>query len=109
MTIDSIVDYIDEPSLQSSAFVSYDRNSGNLSRSVDREVDKLYEQIARVPNGDERKALVRALEARLLNEAYMVPLFWGRLFVVQAKEVEGYMVVPSHFIGQDLSDAWINK
>ena len=109
MTIDSIVDYIDEPSLQFSAFVSYDRNSGNLSRSVDREVDKLYEQIARVPNGDERKALVRALEGRLLNEAYMVPLFWGRLFVVQAKEVEGYKVVPSHFIGQDLSDAWINK
>ena len=57
----------------------------------------------------ERRQLVRALEAHLMAQAYRVPLFWGKRYMVAATEMRGYNLDnPSTLIGQDLSDVWLD-
>ena len=53
--------------------------------------------------------LARAFEERLLTEAYTVPLFWARRIVPLAAELQGYVITPSYYLGQDLADLWLAR
>jgi peptide/nickel transport system substrate-binding protein len=109
VTIDGTVDYVDEPILQLQSYQSFDVNRNNRTRAIDRTVDDLYERQIRARDSVERRQLVRALEAHLMAQAYRVPLFWGKRYMVAATEMRGYNLDnPSTLIGQDLSDVWLD-
>ena len=107
MLIDALQDYIDEPSLQLSAFLSYDKNPTNIARAIDRKVDDLYAQQASSTDVVQRKRLVQELEAHLMDQAYTVPFYWVKRVIVLPTEVRNFHMNPSRLLGIDPSDIWL--
>lgn len=107
---DGVIDYVDEPTLQFQSMQSFDRNPNNRTRAIDRTADDLYERQMRATDPGERRAVVAALEAHLMDRAYRVPLFWGVRYMAAAAELRGYdLANPSNLIGQDLADVWLAR
>jgi peptide/nickel transport system substrate-binding protein len=98
----------DDATLALTKFLSHNKNPLNLSRANDAEIDKLYEQQVREGDVEKRKALIRALEKRLFEQAYQEPLLWWHRIVLTHKTVMGWKMSPSHNLGQDLSEVWLN-
>jgi len=99
----------DDATLALTKYLSRDKNPLNLSRANDREIDSLYEQQVREGDVEKRKALIRALEKRLFEQAYQQPLLWWHRIVPSHKVVMGWKMSPSHNLGADLSEVWLNQ
>lgn len=99
----------DDPTLALTKFLSADKNPLNLSRANDAEIDKLYEQQLREGDVEKRKALIRALEKRLFEQGYQEPLLWWHRIVPTHKVVMGWKMSPSHNLGADLAEVWLNQ
>ena len=100
--------FMDDPSLALVKYLSADKSPENRSGSIDRELDDLYEKHMRESDPKKRQAIVQAFEKRLFEQAYQQPLFWWYRIVPTHKVVMGWRMSPSHNLGQDLSDVWIN-
>ncbi len=107
--VDASNEYVDEPTIQFAQFLSVDRAPGNISGATDRALDALFDRQARATGAAERREAVRAFEARLLNEAYTVPFLWSKRIVPLAASVQGYVVTPSYYVGQDLGNVWLRQ
>jgi len=101
--------FMDEPSLALAKYVSFDKAPENRSRAIDRELDSLYEKQNRAASDAERAGFIRQFEARLLTQAYQVPLLWWHRIVATNKAVMGWQMSPSHNLGQDLVNVWLNQ
>jgi peptide/nickel transport system substrate-binding protein len=99
----------DDPTLALTKFLSRDKNPLNLSRANDVEIDALYEKQLREGDVEKRKALIRALEKRLFEQGYQEPLLWWHRIVLTHKVVMGWKMSPSHNLGQDLAEVWLNQ
>ena len=106
---DLAADYFDDPTIQLARYVSRDLSPINHSGSTDRFLDALY--IGQALNTDplERAKIVRAFERHALNDAYTVPLLWWNRIVVTGEKFKGWSMSPSHYIGQDLADVWLEE
>ena len=100
--------FMDDPSLALAKYLSIDRSPDNRSRSKDPELDKLYDAQMRELDPKKRQALIQAFEKRLFEQAYQQPLLWWYRMVPTHKTVMGWRMSPSHNLGQDLSDVWLN-
>jgi len=111
VALDSHSDYIDEPSLMLSKFLSTDRAPPprNIARYTDREIDRLYDAQRGATDATARRALLRQLEERLLSEAHFSPVFWGERITVLSKAVRGWHALPSHFLNQSLAEVWLDR
>ncbi len=105
--IDFSADPVDDPTIQLERFTSFDRAPNNATRAIDRNFDALFERQRRQADAAERRRTVRELEARLIGEAYAIPLFWGYRIIPVAANVQGWTFSPSHFLYQDLATVWI--
>jgi peptide/nickel transport system substrate-binding protein len=76
---------------------------------VDRLLDSLYEQQETVADRGRRVALVRQFERRALSRAYSVPVLWWHRQVVLDRRVRGWHISPSHYLGQNLADVWLER
>ncbi len=101
--------FMDDSVLALAKYLSYDKSPQNLSRVIDREVDKLYEQHVRETDPEKRKALIRALEKRVFEQAYQQPILWWHRIVPSHKAVMGWKMSPSHNLGADLAEVWLNQ
>lgn len=101
--------FMDDSSLGLAKYLSIDRAPENRSRSVDRDLDSLYDQHMRETDPAKRKALVAAFERRLFEQAYQQPLLWWHRMVPTHKVVMGWQMSPSHNLGQDLAGVWLNQ
>jgi peptide/nickel transport system substrate-binding protein len=101
-------DYIDDPTLQMTKYVSTDLSPDNYSRSTDRMLDALFVGQAVIPDPRERARIVRSFEKRALSQAYSVPILWWNRIVALSSRVHGWTITPSHYIEQDLSDIWLD-
>jgi peptide/nickel transport system substrate-binding protein len=101
--------FMDDSTLALAKFLSFDRAPQNMSRSKDPELDKLYEQHVRERDPAKRKALVAAFEKRLFEQAYQEPLLWWHRIVPTHKTVMGWKMSPSHNLGMDLAEVWLNQ
>jgi peptide/nickel transport system substrate-binding protein len=99
----------DDPTLALTKYLSRDKNPLNLSRANDPEIDKLYELQLREGDVEKRKAHIRALEKRLFEQAYQQPLLWWHRIVLSHKTVMGWPMSPSHNLGADLAEVWLNQ
>jgi peptide/nickel transport system substrate-binding protein len=102
-------DFYDDPTIQLTKYVSHDLSPGNNSGATDRFLDALYIGQAVTNNPQERARIVRAFERHALTEAYTVPILWWNRIVVTSAKLKGWYITPSHFIGQDLTDVWLEK
>jgi peptide/nickel transport system substrate-binding protein len=101
--------FMDDSSLGLAKYLSVDRAPENRSRSKDPELDKLYDQHLRERDPENRKALIRAFEKRLFEQAYQQPLLWWHRIVPSHKAVMGWPMSPSHNLGADLGEVWLNQ
>lgn len=101
--------FMDDSSLGLAKYLSVDRAPENRSRSKDPELDKLYDDHLRERDPDKRKALIRAFEKRLFEQAYQQPLLWWHRIVPTHKVVMGWKMSPSHNLGADLAEVWLNQ
>jgi peptide/nickel transport system substrate-binding protein len=98
----------DDPTLAMTKFLSRDKNPLNMSRANDAEIDKLYEAQLRERDPEKRKAHIQALEKRLFEQAYQQPLFWWHRIVLTHRTLMGWKMSPSHNLGAQLEDVWLN-
>src|SRR5882757_7464226 len=68
--------FMDEPSLGLAKYLSVTRAPENRSRSKDPELDRLYDDHLGERDVEKRKAMIRAFEKRLFEQAYQQPLLW---------------------------------
>jgi peptide/nickel transport system substrate-binding protein len=102
-------DYYDDPTIQLAKYVSQNLSPADYSGETDRFLDALYIGQAVTPDPRQRARIVRAFEQHELTEAYTVPLLWWKRIVVTAANVKGWTITPSHFIGQELANVWIER
>lgn len=102
-------DFYDDPTIQLTKYVSTDLSPVNFSRSTDRLLDALFIGQALTTDPQERAKIVRGFEKQALTEAYTVPLLWWNRIVATSSQVKGWYITPSHFIGQDLTDVWLDR
>jgi peptide/nickel transport system substrate-binding protein len=107
--IDLAADYFDDPTIQLARYVSRDLSPINHSGSTDRFLDALYIGQAISTDPQQRVKIVRDFERHALSEAYTVPLLWWNRIVVTAEKFKGWGMSPSQYIGQDLSDVWLEE
>lgn len=106
--VDFLADYLDDPDVQLSKFISADKSPANYGKYTDRELDQLFEQQARETDPEKRKQLVWKFEDRVIGEmAYTFPVIWWQRIVPHAATLRGYNVLPSHYINQDLTEVWL--
>jgi peptide/nickel transport system substrate-binding protein len=99
----------DDPTLSLTKFLSAKNNPLNLSRSNDDEIDRLYELQLREGDPVKRRAHIQALEKRLFEQAYQQPILWWHRIVLSHKTVMGWQMSPSHNLGADLAEVWLNQ
>ena len=110
VSLDFLADFVDEPDLQLSKFVSATRSPTNYGRYNDPQVDELYDQQSREPDPEKRKQLVWKLEDLLLTEkAYVFPVIWWQRIIPHLSTLQGYKVLPSHYVNQDLTNVWLSE
>lgn len=109
VALDFSGDFYDDPTIQLTKYVSHDLSPGNNSGSTDRFLDALYIGQAVTSNPQQRAKIVRAFEQHALTQAYTVPLLWWNRIVITSAQLKGWYITPSHFIGQDLTDVWLDR
>jgi peptide/nickel transport system substrate-binding protein len=107
--VDLAADYFDDPTIQLARYVSRDLSPTNHAGSTDRFLDALYIGQAVSTDARERGRIVREFERRALTEAYTVPLLWWNRTIVTSDKFKGWNMSPSHYIGQDLADVWLDR
>jgi peptide/nickel transport system substrate-binding protein len=102
--------YIVEPDFDLYKFLSADRNPVNYGHYTDRVLDALYDRQSRATGIDERKALIRAFEKRLLDEEahYLMTLQWQRI-IPHSSSVHGWTVTPSPYLNNTLDTVWLSE
>jgi peptide/nickel transport system substrate-binding protein len=101
--------FMDDSSLGLAKYLSVTRAPENRSRSKDAELDKLFDDHMRERDPEKRKALIRSFEKRLFEQAYQQPLLWWHRIVPSHKVVMGWKMSPSHNLGADLAEVWLNQ
>ncbi len=101
--------FMDDSSLGLAKYLSFDRAPENRSRSVDRELDGLYDKHLRERDPKKRREMIQAFEKRLFEQGYQQPILWWHRIVPTHKAVMGWKMSPSHNLGQDLAEVWLNQ
>jgi len=101
--------FMDDSSLGLAKYLSVTRSPQNMSRSKDAELDRLYDEHMRERDPEKRKALIRAFEKRAFEQAYQQPILWWHRIVPTHKALMGWKMSPSHNLGQDLADVWLQQ
>lgn len=109
MVLGVLPDFVDDPSVTWSLFLADKSNNANFTRHNDMKVDELMDKQARSADPKERLRLIRDTEHYLLNQGYVLPLFWGRRTTVVSSELQGYVSAPTNYVGQDLAHFWLKK
>jgi peptide/nickel transport system substrate-binding protein len=107
--LDFNCDFMDEPNLQLQKYLSHDRAAINYAQQTDRVLDDLFDKQSGELDKKKRYALLREFEKRALDQAYTVPTIWWHRIIVQHKVMKGWNITPSHYVGQDLSDVWLDQ
>jgi peptide/nickel transport system substrate-binding protein len=105
--VEAVAEHSDDPSTLLVHYLSSKRSPINYSGSDDSIVDDLFDRQQRTLDRDQRRLLVRQLDERVLTQAYATPVFWTNRIIPLAAEIQGWNIMPSHFLGQDLRDVWL--
>jgi peptide/nickel transport system substrate-binding protein len=110
VAIDFITDHADDPNMQYVHVVSAAMQSPmSYSQHGNTRIDELFERQKRAIDPTERKKLTREFEQYSIAQAYNVMLFWWQRIVVHNQRIKGWRLTPSHYLGNDLTDVWLDQ
>jgi peptide/nickel transport system substrate-binding protein len=107
--LDFNCDFMDEPNLQLQKYLSHDRSPINYAQHTDRVLDGLFDKQSGELDKNKRYAILREFEKRALEQAYTIPTIWWHRIIVHQKALKGWHITPSHYVGQDLADVWLDR
>jgi len=107
--LDFNCDFMDEPNLQLQKYLSHDRSAINYAQQTDRVLDDLYDRQSGELDRKQRYAILREFEKRALEQAYTIPTIWWHRIVVHQRAMKGWYITPSHYVGQDLAEVWLDQ
>ncbi len=107
VAVEFISDYTDDPTAHYTKFLTKKLSPGAHSNHDDAKIDAMYEAQRRAIDPAERKRIVNELDKYAITQANVVPFLWFQRIVVMPKKVRGWYAMPSHYLGQDLSDVWL--
>jgi peptide/nickel transport system substrate-binding protein len=109
VAIEFISDYTDDPTAQFTKLLSKKASAVGYSNHEDYKIDRLYDAQRRAIDPIERRRIVNELDTYALTAANVVPFLWFQRIVVMPKQLKGWYAMPSHYLGQDLSDVWLER
>lgn len=110
VAMDFITDHADDPNLQYVHVVSEAMNNPqSYSKHSDLKIDELFQAQKRELDPAKRKILTKDFERYSISQAYNIMLFWWQRIVVHNKRVHGWKLTPSHYLGNDLSEVWLDQ
>jgi peptide/nickel transport system substrate-binding protein len=110
VAMDFISDHGDDPNLQYAHVVSAAMKSPmSYSLNGDTKIDELFERQKRALDPAERKKLTRAFEQYSIAQSYNMMLFWWQRIVVHNNKIKGWRLTPSHYLGNDLTEVWLDQ
>ena len=105
--VEAMSEHSDDPSVLLVHFLSADRSPINYSGSIDRTVDDLFDQQQRTLDPAARQKIVWQMHEHMLEQGVFAPVFWADRIIPLSSRVQGWVITPSHFVGQDLRDVWL--
>jgi peptide/nickel transport system substrate-binding protein len=108
VAIEFVNDFMDDPTAQFTKFLTKAASPIGYSGHDDKKLDEMYERQRRLVDVTQRKALVREMERYALTQAYVVPLMWFHRIIANNSKVKGWNFTPSHYVGQDLAEVWLD-
>lgn len=105
--MDAIAEMSDDPTIVLSKYQSKDKTPFNTARYIDRELDELFDKQRSEADPAARRALLRQIEKRVMEQAYYAPLFWAERIVVTDAKLKGWKVTPIQALNLDLSTVWL--
>ena len=110
VSMDFITDHGDDPNLQYVHVVSEAMNApASYSKHQDKKVDELFEKQKRAIDPAERKKITNEFERYTITQAHNIMLWWWQRIVVHHKKIKGWELTPSHYIGNDLTEVWLDQ
>ena len=107
---DFACDFVEEPDLTLTKYVSSDKSPLNYSRYSDPVLDELYERQSRETDVEKRRQLVWEFERRELGEMAHQLVVLGQVRAVALWSfVKGWKATPSHYLNQDLTTVWLDR
>ena len=59
---------------------------------------------------EKRKQLIWKFEdIAIADKAYVFPVVWWQRIIPHATTLQGYKVLPSHYVNQDLAGVWLSE
>lgn len=108
LMLDNPPEFLDDPTAQFAYFAPFKDNPSNSSRANDTRFMELYRAQSRELDPQARAERVKALEAYLLEQAYVLPLFWQDWRRVISTDVGGLdKPLASPYLKIDLADIWL--
>jgi peptide/nickel transport system substrate-binding protein len=96
---------VGDPDEMLSRFVT--GNSNNWGRMSDPIVDQLYEAQSKEMDEQKRNQLVKEIDKRILEKAWMIQGLWTTRLEVRTARVQNYKPMPSHWLNRRFEDAWL--
>jgi peptide/nickel transport system substrate-binding protein len=110
VAMDFITDHADDPNLQYVHVVSEAMNNPqSYSKHSDLKIDELFQAQKRELDPAKRKLLTKDFERYSISQAYNIMLFWWQRIVVHNKKIKGWKLTPSHYLGNDLTEVWLDQ
>jgi ABC-type oligopeptide transport system substrate-binding subunit len=110
LIFDSAPEYVDDPTIQLSYFEPFSTNRGNLARVGDPTFVDMYQAQMRDLNTVSRTKKIRDMEAYLMQQSYVIPLFWqSRKRAVDSKVHGLELDHPTNYLNLDLAEVWLDN
>ena len=108
MSIDFNCQSVINPIADVSKFIPSSGN--NYTQGEDADLEKLYQDLLRAGTEEEQRKIMRELERQVLDEkaSQMITLWWYKINP-HWNHVKGWKIAPSHYLGQQLDQIWIDK
>ena len=85
-------------------------SGNNFTQNEDAELEQMYQDLLRAGTEDEQRAIMRKLEKAVLDEkaTQFITLWWYKINPHRSY-VKGWKIAPSHYLGQQLDQVWLDK
>lgn len=91
------------------AYISASRSPRNVTRNEVPEIDALYDKYKAETTPEGQKKVIDELQKAIVTGSYNIPLLWYNRIVALSSVVKGWKVTPSHYVGQNLADVWLDQ
>ena len=82
----------------------------NYGQYEDKELEDIYNKLAKSGSEEEQRKLMRAYEKRALSDqAHIGITLWWYKINPHRSYVKGWKIAPSHYLNQQLDNVWLDK